>query len=408
MITLSPKIFRFPPELNEEFLREYGHRSVRVVRFAAGVALAICLLLEFWPYASNNHRGEWIYAGVNVPGLSLWIALTFFPKARRYLHAISAVLGFLVLGAGNMLFLIYVPEAAPKHYPQAALLVTIFYYCAIRLPFLWATALGWLYGALFVGCAASIGVFPPDRLHLIVAYLISANLLGMYVAYSLEAAIRVDFLRRRDIAAERARSEKLLLNILPAPVAERLKAGEKAIAEDFDDATILFADIVGYTQLASKMTADQLVALLNDVFSRFDRLCDLRGAEKIKTIGDAYMAVGGITKPMTAQADTMAELGVDMLDELETVNRQRGLSLKLRVGLHSGPVVAGVIGDRKFSYDLWGDSVNVASRMESHGVPGAVHLSEDVANKLSRLKPERRGTIEVKGKGLMTTFLLQH
>src|SRR5581483_2587498 len=166
-------------------------------------------------------------------------------------------------------------------------------------------------------------------------------------------------------------------------------------------------DIVGYTSLAATMKANELVAVLNDIFSRFDRLCDIRGVEKIKTIGDAYMAVGGVPSSINDAAECMAGLGVEMFDEVAAVNRERGLSLSVRIGLHCGPVVAGVIGDRKFSYDLWGDTVNIASRMESHGVPGAVHLTEAVATRLSRLKPEKRGTIDIKGKGPMTTYLLR-
>src|SRR5581483_9893065 len=208
MVPISCCLFRFPPELNEEFLREYGQRSVRVVRFAAGVALAICLLLEFWPHSQKSHRGQMIYLGVNVPGLLFWIGLTFWRRARRYLHAISATIGFLVLGAGTMLFLYWIPEIAQRHHPQAGMLVTVFFYSAVRLPFLWATTLGWSYAALFLSCALAFGGFSRDLMMLSVAYLVSSNLLGMYVAYSLESAFRVDFLRRKDIVEERARSER--------------------------------------------------------------------------------------------------------------------------------------------------------------------------------------------------------
>ncbi|MBI3550840.1 MAG: adenylate/guanylate cyclase domain-containing protein [Elusimicrobia bacterium] len=408
MISPSCAIFRFPAELNDAFLREYGQRSVRVVRMAVIIALGICLLLEFWPHAQKSARGQLIYLTVNVPGLLVWFGLTFWPSARRYLHVISSTAGFLVLGAGTMAFVYYIPEIAARHQPQAALLVTALFYSAIRLPFLWASSLGWCYFALFAICVGSWRAMPADQFRLSLAYLLSANILGMYVAYALEAAMRIDFLRRREIATEQERSERLLLNVLPAPIAERLKAGETPIADDFKDATILFADIVGYTGLAGKMKPAELVAILNDVFSRFDRLCDEHGVEKIKTIGDAYMAVGGVPRPLAAHADTMAVVALGMLREVAALNRERGLALSVRIGLHSGPVVAGIIGDRKFSYDLWGDAVNVASRMESHGVPGAVHLTEAVAAGLGDgRRPEKRGIVELKGKGPMTTYLLR-
>src|SRR6185312_12340181 len=195
-----------------------------------------------------------------------------------------------------------------------------------------------------------------------------------------ERSLRQDFLRRREIAAERARSEALLLNILPYAVAERLKAGEKTIADDFEDVTVLFADLVGYTEMSGRLPATEVVALLNEVFSRFDALMEKHGAEKIKTIGDAYMAVCGLPGTEKAHADSAAALALAMLAALDDVNRKRGLELRLRVGVNTGPVVAGVIGSRKFIYDLWGDAVNVAARMESHGVPGRVHLSESAAS----------------------------
>ena len=211
----------------------------------------------------------------------------------------------------------------------------------------------------------------------------------------------------RAFQREHDRSEKLLLNILPGPIAERLKEGEKIIADGFSDVTILFADIVDFTSLSARTTPKDLVALLNTVFSAFDRLAQRHGLEKIKTIGDAYMLVGGLPEPRTDHADAVAEMALDMHSETERLGKELGVPLSLRIGINSGQVVAGVIGERKFAYDLWGDSVNVASRMESLGVEHTTQLTESAYQRLKgNYVCEARGTIDVKGKERMKTYFL--
>lgn len=208
------------------------------------------------------------------------------------------------------------------------------------------------------------------------------------------------------LAAERARSEALLLNVLPASIARRLLAGEKPIADRFDEVTVLFSDIVGFTKVSEKTPPAELVALLDDLFSAFDVEIHRLGLEKIKTIGDAYMVAGGIPTPRPDHVEAIVELGLAMARILDERTDRYGLSI--RIGVHTGPVVAGVIGHQKFTYDLWGDTVNTASRMESHGVPGRVHVSAAVEERLrGRFAFESRGTIEVKGKGPMQTFLVR-
>ena len=208
--------------------------------------------------------------------------------------------------------------------------------------------------------------------------------------------------------AEHARSEGLLLNVLPAPVAERLKRSDGVIADGFEEVTVLFADIVGFTPLSASLTPGEVVTLLNGVFTAFDHLLETSGLEKIKTIGDAYMVAGGVPVPRADHAAAMADLALDMKAELARLRAEIDAPLDVRIGIDTGPVVAGVIGKRKFIYDLWGDTVNTASRMESHGVPGEIHVSEaawSVLRESHRLR--ERGVIEVKGKGPMRTFFLE-
>jgi len=206
---------------------------------------------------------------------------------------------------------------------------------------------------------------------------------------------------------ERQKSEELLLNILPKPIAEQLKENHSAIAEQFDRTVILFADIVGFTPLSSRLSATELVVLLNQVFSVFDRLADQHQLEKIKTIGDAYMVVGGLPEPRDNSVEAIANMALDMQQAIRDFDRDTDEEFQIRIGINMGSVVAGVIGIKKFIYDLWGDAVNIASRMESLGEPGKIQVTQPVYEALAgRYHFEERGQIDVKGKGKMTTYWL--
>jgi adenylate cyclase len=215
------------------------------------------------------------------------------------------------------------------------------------------------------------------------------------------------FVRERDhaaevIAAERERSERLLLNVLPEPIAERLKGGESLIADGAPEVGVLFADIADFTPMSEAMDPEEIVRLLNDVFSAFDTLASNHGLEKIKTIGDAYMVASGLLRHDDHHAEELARMALEMQREASRFD-----NLKLRIGIDVGPVAAGVIGRSKFIYDLWGDTVNTASRMESHGVPGAIQVTERAYERLAAsFLFEERGTVEIKGKGRLRTFLL--
>jgi len=209
------------------------------------------------------------------------------------------------------------------------------------------------------------------------------------------------------LAVEQEKSDKLLLNILPETIANQLKEGQNSIADGFAEATILFADLVDFTKLSEKMPPAQLVALLNEIFSRFDSLTEKHGLEKIKTIGDAYMVVGGLPIPRPDHAEAIAEMALDMQAEITRFNLKWGHDCDIRIGINTGPVIAGVIGTKKFIYDLWGDTVNVASRMESHGIVGEIQVTTATYERLKgKFAFQSRGTIPIKGKGEMATYLL--
>ena len=218
------------------------------------------------------------------------------------------------------------------------------------------------------------------------------------------------FVRQRNRAMdaldrEHARSERLLLNVLPAPIAERLK-DQETIADRFEHATVLFADIVGFTHFAESLAPERVVGSLDDLFSAFDELAEGRGLEKIKTIGDAYMVAAGVPVERSDHLEAVVEVAIAMLRHMETI-RSEGSGLHLRIGIDTGPVVAGVIGRSRFIYDVWGDTVNTASRMEHHGVPDRIQVTSRVVDALRDSHEfEPRGPIEVKGKGPMEAWLL--
>lgn len=229
---------------------------------------------------------------------------------------------------------------------------------------------------------------------------------------SVAFALLASFAHQRNVAltalrAEQEKSELLLMNILPRPIAERLKAATQTIADHFDAASILFADVVDFTPLSQRLPPAEMVGILDRLFSRFDALVERHGLEKVKTIGDCYMAAAGVPNPSPDHARKAALLALDMRDVVATWAVAGQPGLELRIGINSGPVVAGVIGTKRFLYDLWGDAVNTASRMESHGTPGEIQITRETYELLKdEFVCRPRGTISVKGKGEMETWYL--
>lgn len=241
------------------------------------------------------------------------------------------------------------------------------------------------------------------------SYFLAANLVNM----ALGSAVVLWYYGRQISLAERAlagafaRSEGLLVSILPGPMAERLKSGERSIADAYGEATVLFADIVGFTEHAAQMRPSDVVQMLDALFARFDAMADDFGVEKIKTIGDAYMAVSGLPEARANHAIAAAKFAVAMIAAAKETRMPSGEPIQLRIGLHSGPLVGGVIGTRRMTFDIWGDTVNTAARMESTGLPGRVQVSDSTYDLIrNAFRVEERGTVDVKGKGKMRTWLI--
>ncbi len=412
-LRFSPAVEAELPGIEAAFREEHDRASVARVRAAAALLAGVyasyipaTVLFDFGPAFARVRAPA---VGLEAFGLLVtltFVAFTLRAEFWRSLQPITAFTAFLIGAQASAVSLLF-----PHPYDYVALssvmLVILCVFTVIRLRFAPATCAGLGIVAAFSVEAATFGKLGGLAAIQLGFYLFTGNLIGVLAAYWIERTLRHDFLQTQRLARERERSERLLLNVLPASIAERLKAGEEPIADSLPEVTVLFADIVGFTQLSSRTSPEELVAILNELFRRFDALAERHGLEKIKTIGDAYMAAAGLPTPQPDHAARAADMALGLLAAIEDLNRERGWGLGVRVGLHSGPLVAGVIGKQKFSYDVWGDTVNTASRMESHGAPGKVQVSAATQAYLEgAFVLEGRGELEVKGKGPMRTWFL--
>jgi class 3 adenylate cyclase len=352
--------------------------------------------------------------GIFGPLASVWIALAFSRWFPRFHQVIGVLYGASASVTVLLIAAILPREAFYAYAIYASFYVTISsFLLKLRVP-----AQGAFVGVSLLTFNVVNHFFPSDLPHVVfsVNFAIAClGGLGTYIAWQQGREARTSFLQRRLIArqveiigAEHEKADRLLLNILPAAIVDRLKGGPEVIADGFAEVTVLFSDIVGFTKLSQRVTPAELVARLNALFSAFDDAAVDLGLEKIKTIGDAYMVVGGLPSPHPDHAGAIAEMALRMQKIVRDNAARHGDDLDVRIGIHTGPVVAGVIGKRKFVYDVWGDTVNTASRMESHSEPGRIQAS-DTAHALldQRFRMTPRGSIEVKGKGPMSTFFLE-
>ena len=381
-------------------------------------------------------QGTLIFASVLITVLSVFWVTTYlatgYPRSAVIpaFYQVMTVVGLAVLARSRRFDLFRTTQFTAFVLLPALLQVSLGGFVASSAVILWGAvaplaalalvgvrrSVGWL--AAFFAVLAVLALLEPrlseDAAGLsegLVTTLFVLNMIGTSLSAYVMLAYFVTQRERAHLAleAERARSERLLLNVLPAPIAERLKSADGVIAEHYDHVSVLFADLVGFTEHSSVMAADELVALLDRIFTAFDQVADAQGVEKIKTIGDAYMVAGGLPEPGPGHLEAVARTALALRDEIAAIARRTGQDwLALRIGLDSVPAVAGVIGRRKFIYDLWGDTVNTAARMESHGLPGRIQVTERVALALgSSFTVRPRGVIDVKGKGPMQTYLLE-
>jgi class 3 adenylate cyclase len=410
------------PALEREFRNEQTRLITRTLIETSAVAFVLAVLATLGTVFGLREKpdgpmGLLLIGSVAATGLFWFVAWKSRRRPTPLLNTIFALsIAFSVAVASPAIVAVVYPEGVLVGYGYSGLvLLSICIFFLLRLPLLEALALNAATIVTYGELLKQVAWLPP--LH--VVFHLACAAMGMIASaaggWYLEKLARDNFAQRallawreREITFERERSETLLRNILPEPIAERLKTGESPIADGPMEVTVVFADIVGFTPLATLLPAHETVALLDELFTGFDGLAARLGVEKIKTIGDAYMVVAGLPILRADHTDLAARLALDMREYVRAFQTVRGHRLEVRIGLDTGPVVAGVIGRQKFAYDLWGDAVNTASRMESHGAPDRIHVTEKVAARLAgRFQFAPRGEIEVKGKGSMQTYWLE-
>ena len=395
--------------MERRYQREWGARSLTGFRITTGVAAVMWLLAAVV-----------IPTGTPIPlerafpvgsAMALLNSAAFMRSGRAdTLDRQHSVISLLTSVNGLViLWLAFTGGVLPGYGISALMLLFIFGFVS-RTGFIFAAGRS---AVIVVGFAVAAVLYPGRGSLLVDAFIFGAAVIGTLVALRrLEEARRRVFYQETVITQqaealrlEKDRADALLLNVLPVSISSRLLVGERTIADKYPAVTVLFADIVGFTRLAARLPADEVVSLLGRLFARFDELVAERGLEKIKTIGDAYMAAGGLPEPLDDHAARVVDLGLAMIGA--TQEDPRFADLRLRIGVHSGPVIGGVIGSRKFAFDIWGETVNIASRLESQGVGGRVHVSAATWRSVEGVfDAEPRGPIQLRGYGLMETYTI--
>jgi class 3 adenylate cyclase len=351
---------------------------------AVGLAVAITIAIGVSPEPGARHEAAAYALGGTIAALVL--------ARRRWPLA--------VLLASAVILQLYYQLDYPGIYPAVPL--------SVALASAWAAGhrlWSLLVAGLFVAAGVGVGyqTLVPNQPAVQVLGDVTRDTVLFAAVLLLGEAVRT----RRALQREKERSERLLRNVLPAPIAARLEEQQDVIADGFPEVTVLFADLVDFTRRSQHRSPQQVVQVLDELFTAFDQLTRRHGLEKIKTIGDAYMVAGGLPTPRPDHAQAVADLALAMQMEVPRRADPNGRPLQVRIGIDTGPVVAGVIGTDKFSYDLWGDTVNTASRMESTGVAGSIQVTDRAYQRLrDRYRFQRRGLVEVKGKGELVTWFL--
>jgi class 3 adenylate cyclase len=395
------------PKLESAFLADYFRHNLGNFRLAllGGVVLWVVWGVSLYGHilALTEKRFDvGMRYGVFIPLLLLGFGLSFTRFFERAWEWVSVAITTVTV----LVWVYYVSNVltVPLEYGYVGLiLITAFTYTLLRLRFVLVILVTAIGIAAYLPYLFSAAYIVEVKRILAVLFLASFGGLGGVAAYRMERFTRLLFLRERQLDTERQRSDGLLLNILPQAIVDRLKTRPDGgrIAEDLDEVSVVFADAVGSTEQAAKCSAEEFADTLDQLFRRFDGISDRHGLEKIKTVGDAYMAVAGAPVQMSDHAGRAAETALDMLAEAREVRWPSGEPVVVRVGVATGPAVAGVIGQRKFAYDLWGDTVNLASRLQENSEPGQIMVSEPTAEHLAdRYEFSPALVLDLKGKGL--------
>jgi class 3 adenylate cyclase len=398
---------RFEPEFEARFRLEYAARSIPFVRFSLPIAGALYLGYLFWDYyIAPDLLGYMLAARLTCVAIAAVVfGLTFHPSFIRWSQQILGVTA--TIGAAGILAVLYkLPDGF--NYGTATLILVVMYACGLlRLLLVPAfitclTVLILTNAAIYLAGNSGFVVFNANYV------LVSAIIIGLSYTAVLEWMERRAFDFKLELKKEKKTSDSMLRNFLPERIVDRLKDGENSIAEAVGEATVLFADLVGFTSLTKRLAPGHLVEMLGDVFTIMDEIAEANGIEKVKTIGDNYMAVAGVRNPSPNSAEAVVEFAIEALGAVDRYASEHNLPLKMRVGIATGAVVSGVIGTKVPIFDLWGETVNLASRLESEGFDNTIQVSEATYWRLQGLYEfEDRGEVKLKGDITAKAYILK-
>jgi class 3 adenylate cyclase len=408
---------RFPDEVEEEFREDYHINTVSTTRLALFLGLILFSLfgiLDIYAVPISKNIVWFIRYAIIAPTIIFAIIATYIDFFQKHVQTLMGiVVAVSGLGIVTMISITREAEFGNRFYFTGLILVSMWGYSLSRLRFWYAIIAnlvimaGYEFASIvmkhLLETETGIVIFTMHNF-----FFIGGNIIGMFASYALERYTRRDFIQKYTIQAQRDQADKLLYNVLPERIAEQLKHGTGTIAEEFSSATVLFADIVNFTPISAHFAPHEVVEMLDELFSNFDELVDKYGVEKIQVTGDGYMVAAGVPKPRSDHAIVLAQLALDMQACVKEGNFLGGKHpIEIRIGLNSGPVLGGVIGRKKYVYALWGDTVNTASRMESHGFKGKVQITRATYELVKdEFECEYVGVIPVKGKGEMDVWHL--
>ena len=409
---------RFPDDIIEtQFRQDYHANTVSTTRLALVLGLILYSLfgiLDIYAIPFSKDMVWVIRYGIVAPVIIAALVATYIPSLQRFTQVVMCiVVAVSGLGIVAMISITTEAEFGNRFYFTGLILISMWGYSLSRLRFWYAVLanliimIGYEFASIemkhLLESETGIVIFTMHNF-----FFLGANVIGMFASYYLERYTRRDFLQKYTIQAQRDRADKLLYNVLPERIAERLKESAETIAEEFSSATVLFADIVNFTPISARFGPLEVVEMLNELFSHFDELVDKYGVEKIQVAGDGYMVAAGVPTPRPDHATVLARLALDMQDYVKREEFLGGKHpIEIRIGLNSGPLIAGVIGRKKYFYALWGDMVNTASRMESHGESGKIQITRQTYELVrDEFECEYIGEITVKGKGKMEAWHL--
>ena len=408
---------RFPPELETQFREDYHTNTVATTRFALVLGLILYSLfgiVDIYAVPVSRNIVWFIRFAIVAPVIIIALLLTYTQQFQKYTQILMGIV-IAIAGMGIVIMIAITREVefGSRFYFTGLILISMWAYALSRLRF-WLAVLANL--VILVGyefTSISIKQLLTTETGFVIFimhnfFFLGANVIGLFASYNLERYSRREFLQKYTIQAQRDQADKLLFNVLPERIAEKLKQSNETIAEEFSSASVLFADIVNFTPISASFDPLEVVEMLNELFSHFDELVDKHSVEKIQVAGDGYMVAAGVPTPRKDHAIVLAQLALEMMQYVQREEFLGGRhAIEIRIGINSGPLIGGVIGRKKFVYALWGDMVNTASRMESHGASGKIQITRATYELVKdHFECEYIGEITVKGKGSLEAWYL--